>query len=79
MVSLKETSMKPSFPAHNHECCPKEWRATPDMSGSYELDASILRSKNKDVPARLKLFLENESAYGPRTGYDGYHNYSGDT
>ena len=63
----------------SHECCPNEWRNTPDMSGSHELDAVIKRSRNRDVPDRLKLFLENETAYGARTGYDGYHNYGGDT
>jgi len=62
-----------------HECCPREWRGTPDMSGSYELDAVINTSKNADVPKRLKLFMENEMGYGARTGYDGYHNYGGDT
>jgi hypothetical protein len=49
------------------------------MSGSYELDAVINTSKNADVPKRLKLFMENEMGYGARTGYDGYHNYGGDT
>ena len=62
-----------------HECAPKEWRNTPDMTGSHELDASIKRSRNKDVPERLRVFLENEVAYGALTGYDGYHNYGGDT
>ena len=62
-----------------HEAAPKEWRRTPDITGSFELDASIARSKNKDVPIRLKSYLERENAYGARTGYDGYHNYGGDT
>jgi hypothetical protein len=61
-----------------HECAPKDWRQTPDLTGSHELDAAIARTKNKDVPDRLKMFMENEVAYGARTGYDGYHNYSGD-
>jgi hypothetical protein len=63
---------------HSHTVCPEEWRRTPDMTGSYELDAVIKRSRNKDVPDRLKMYLENESAYGPRTAYNGYHNYGGD-
>ena len=62
-----------------HECAPKDWRRTPDMTGSYELDASIKRTRNRDVPDRLKMFVENETAYGARTGYDGYHNYGGDS
>jgi hypothetical protein len=64
--------------SHNHECCPKDWRNTPDMTGSHELDAVIINCKNPDMAKRLKLFMENESAYGARTGYDGYHNYGGD-
>lgn len=63
----------------SHEAAPEAWRRTPDMSGSYELDAAIQRSQNKNVPARLKMYLERETAYGARTGYDGYHNYGGDT
>ena len=70
---------KDGVPHACHECAPKEWRQTPDMSGSYELDAAIERSHNGDLPARLKMYLENEMAYGPRTGYDGYHNYGGDS
>lgn len=62
-----------------YECAPKDWRKTPDLTGSHELDAVILRNPNRNIPARLKLFLENENAYGARTGYDGYHNYGGDS
>ena len=63
----------------SHECCPEDWRKTPDLTGSFELDAVIKKSTNKDVPKRLKLYMENETAYGARTGYDGYHNYGGDS
>lgn len=62
-----------------HECAPKDWRNTQDVTGSYELDAAIKRSRNRDVPDRLRVYIENETAYGARTGYDGYHNYGGDT
>ena len=63
----------------SHECCHEDWRKTPDLTGSFELDAVIKKSTNKDVPKRLKLYMENETAYGARTGYDGYHNYGGDS
>lgn len=63
----------------HHECCPVEWRRTPDLTGCYELDAVIHRNGNKDVPHRLAYYLEQETAYGARTGYDGYHNYGGDS
>lgn len=63
----------------NHQCAPKDWRSTRNISGSYELDASIERSHNRDVPDRLAMFIENDSAYGPITAYGGYHNYTGDS
>lgn len=63
----------------NHECAPKEWRTTQNVTGDYDFDASMVRSTNGDVPARLKLYLlTDETGYGPRTGYQGYSGYSGD-
>jgi hypothetical protein len=63
----------------HHECCPPEWRNTPDMTGSFELDAVIARNTNKDIPSRLAFYLEQENAYSARTAYNGYHNYHGDS
>ncbi len=60
-----------------HECCPEDWRKTPDVTGSHELDAVINQNSNKDIPDRLKMYVGQE-AYGPLTGYNGYHGYSGD-
>ena len=63
----------------NHECAPKDWRGVPDRTGSFELDAVIERCENGDLPRRLKLFLDPEqAAYGPISGYSGYHGYTGD-
>lgn len=62
----------------NHQCVPKEWRNTPVVSGSYELDEVIRRSKNRDLPSRLATHAGKQNAYGPLTGYDGYSGYSGD-
>lgn len=63
-----------------HRCCPKEFRGVEDISGSFELDAMIerQRSRNKDIPLRLQMYAERENVYGAKTGYDGYHGYSGD-
>lgn len=62
-----------------HQCCPQEWRRTPDLTGSYELDAVIQKNPNKDIPKRLQMYLDqSDNLYGPRTGYNGYHGYSGD-
>lgn len=61
-----------------HRVCPVEWRHTPDMTGSYELDAAIKSNSNRDVPRRLDMYLKGSNAYGPRTAYQGYDGYSGD-
>jgi len=62
-----------------HECAPQEWRKTPVVTGSYELDAVINRNGNKDLPHRLAYYVDKPNIYGARTGYDGYDGYSGDT
>jgi hypothetical protein len=66
--------------SHTHDAAPKEWRRTPDLTGSYELDAAIMRNPNKDIPHRLAYYLKGQDdvAYGPVTAYNGYRNYSGD-
>ena len=79
---MKPKAAPEGLPTRNgpcHECAPKDWRNTPMVSGCYELDGMIARNKNKDVPDRLKMFADqSQNLYGPRTGYDGYHGYSGD-
>jgi len=60
-----------------HECCPKEWRNTPRLTGDYDFDESIMHRNNKDLPHRLELYLKGD-AYGPLTAYNGYRGYSGD-
>lgn len=63
----------------NHECAPKEWRTTPNVTGDADFDGSLVRCTNTDMPNRLKLYLlTDETGYGPRTGYQGYSGYSGD-
>ena len=62
-----------------HDCAPQEFRQTPNITGSFELDAVIAANKNKDIPSRLSFYVDrSQNLYGPRTGYDGYHGYSGD-
>jgi len=61
-----------------HECCPAEWRKVPNITGSFELDAVIYHNPNKDLPSRIAMFVEKDTIYGARTGYDGYHGYHGD-
>jgi len=42
------------------------------------MDAVIKRSRNADVPERLKLYVDRVNAYGGLSGYDAYSGYSGD-
>ncbi|MDB5975168.1 MAG: hypothetical protein JWR07_1928 [Nevskia sp.] len=39
------------------------------MTGSYEMDAVIIATKNKDMADRLKDHLVSDSAYQRKTGY----------
>jgi len=62
-----------------HECCPKEWRKTPKLTGDYDFDATVMHRSNDDMPHRLGLYVKGpKGSYGPKTGYNGYHGYSGD-
>jgi hypothetical protein len=76
---MKPNEMHKLAHAGCHECAPKGWRNVPNMSGDYDLDATILHRSNKSLPDRLALYLKHRPhAYGYRTGYDSYHAYSGD-
>jgi hypothetical protein len=50
-------------------CCPTEWNHVPDMTGSFEMDASIMQCKNKDAQARLSDHLVTDIAYKRNTAY----------
>jgi len=63
----------------NHDCAPKDWRDVPNLSGDYDLDATIMHRENPDLPARLNLYVKRSGrAYGPNTGYNAYSGYNGD-
>ncbi len=62
-----------------HECAPKEWRKTPNLTGDYDLDETIMHRHNGDMPKRLKVYTKDSKvSYGNKTGYNGYRGYSGD-
>jgi hypothetical protein len=64
---------------HCHECAPAPWRDVPDVTGDYDLDATILHRENADLPHRLALYLKQDrNAFQPVTAYNGYHGYGGD-
>lgn len=65
-----------------HDCAPPAWRDVPRLVGDYDLDATILHRENPSLPDRLSLYVKGAgrgNAYAPRTGYNGYQNYSGDS
>ena len=54
----------------HHRCAPKEWRHTNNMTGSYELDAMIEHTKNKDMADRLRDHLDdNQTGYSFASDY----------
>ena len=70
-----------------HQCAPKDWHHTPNLTGDYEMDASIMHAKakrlNSDLIHHIKgggysILDPDETAYGYRTNYRGYRGYHGD-
>jgi hypothetical protein len=63
-------------------CSPKAWHAVPKVTGDYDLDATIMHRKNRDMATRLGMYLRNPlgvpGAYGPRSNYRGYAGNHGD-
>lgn len=59
---------------------PKEWQQTPELTGDHILDESIRRIPHADTQIRKDLldYVTPDEAYGPITGYSGYHGYRGD-
>jgi hypothetical protein len=62
---------------HGNRCAPKAWSDVPNVTGDYDLDATILHRGNTDLPHRLNLYTRRTGS-GPATGYSGYRNYSRD-
>lgn len=76
----KSTMQRLHGQSETHTCAPKAWRDVPNLVGDYDLDATILHRNNPSLPARLSLYVKRGNhAYGPVTGYNGYHNYGGDS
>ena len=55
-----------------HECCPGEWRGVKDITGSYELDGMIARTKNRDMKAKLDDYVVSDIAYRKRSNTSDY-------
>ena len=62
-----------------HKCAPDAWRRVPNMTGDYDLDATILHRSNKDMAAKIQSHLRNpRGSYGSRSAYSGYAGLHGD-
>ncbi len=68
--------MKRPKHAVDHSIAPKAWRHTPNITGDYDMDASIMHSNSKALPGKLDTHVKN--AYGYRTMYNGYGGLTGD-
>lgn len=76
---MHKTAMKGLAHRGTHRCAPAPWKGVPNVTGDYDLDATIMNRKNTDLPHRLELYTKTGSnSYGPITGYNGYHGYTGD-
>ena len=73
---MRKSSMYAVGRHGNHQAAPKASRGVPNVCGDYDLDARILKCKNRDMAARLDQHI---SRSGPVTGYRGYRNYNGDS
>lgn len=62
-----------------HKCAPKAWRGVPNMTGDYDLDATILHRTNGDMAKKIQSHLSNpRGVYGSRTAYSGNSGNHGD-
>jgi len=55
-----EKHIKSISNGHNHDICPKCYESIPNITGSYELDAVISQSKNKDMLGRLSMYVSSD-------------------
>jgi hypothetical protein len=64
-----------------HECAAHDRRTTHIFTGDPDFDHSIEMCANRDLPARLSIYLSPvATAYRPRNAYTGgaYYGYHGD-
>ena len=69
---MTKTQMSAMGHRGNHTtCAPGPWRDVPNLTGDYDLDATIEHRGNTDMPNRLALYTKRD-AYAQRTAYNGY-------
>jgi len=68
---MTKTEMRGMGHRGNHRVAPKGWHDVPNVTGDYDLDATIQHRGNSDLPARLAQHVKRD-AYAQRTAYNGY-------
>jgi hypothetical protein len=68
---MRYRDMHNQFHGGCHTCAPPAWRRVPNVTGDYDLDASIGHSPNKDMAKKLSMYVTRQK-YGYRTNYDSY-------
>lgn len=60
-----------------HDCAPEGWaHHTPNITGDYDLDETLMHRSNKDMQAKLSMYTRKIAHSGPKTAYNGYHGYN---
>ena len=70
---MKPTSMHRLAHKGCHDCGPKAWHDIPNVTGDYDLDATILHRGNPNLPQRLALYVKQGKGYGPKNAYGKEH------
>lgn len=68
---MTKTEMQAMGHRGDHQIAPKAWRDVANLTGDYDLDATIEHRRNSDLPARLAQHVKRD-AYAQRTAYNGY-------
>lgn len=63
-----------------HDCAPGPWKKVPNVTGDYDLDATILHRRNPDMAHRLNQHIARAGGgnYVHRTMSSGNHGNHGD-
>jgi hypothetical protein len=68
---MTKTEMQALGHRGTHQFAPKAWTDVANLTGDYDLDATIEHRGNKDLPNRLSQYVKRD-AYAQRTAYNGY-------
>ena len=60
---MRPTDMHKISRRGTHTNGPKGWHDVPNVTGDYDMDATILHRNNKNMPLRLNLYVIKTSGY----------------